>query len=131
MDKSESENVLDTCVGHLVRELRNALKYLEHINADMHKLKGKVREVQEEDWKTLAEFRKFVSKSESVLSHLMDKKTEHNNPTDPKLMSLDACVGCLIRELRNAQAALNRLHHINDNIMSELKGKAREVQEEH
>ena len=85
-NKSESENVLshprdkkaehdylsdpelmafDTCIGNLVRELRNAqraLKYLETINVDMHKLEGKVREVQEEHWKRLAKFRKSQHK---------------------------------------------------------------------
>ncbi len=124
MDISESEKVLDTCVGHLARELREASEYFEHINAEMHKLKDKAHEVQEEDWRTLAEFRNFISRLESVLRHL--KKTKHNNPIDPELMTLHARIDCLIQKLRNAQPALN----INDD-MPELKEKAREVQEEH
>ena len=50
----------DTCIGSLVRELRNvqiALIHLEYINDNMHELEGKAREVQEEHWKRLAKSR--------------------------------------------------------------------------
>ncbi len=139
MIKSESENVLshprdkkaelmdvDTCIGNLVRELRNAqraLKYLEYINADMCKLEGKVHEVQEKHWKRLAQ-------SESTLSHLRDKRVEHIYLSDQELVSFDTCIGNLVWEVRNVQIALTHLEYINDNI-HQLEGKAREVQEEH
>ena len=98
MDISESERVLNTDVGHLARELREASEYFEHIKAEMYKLKDKAHELQEEDWKTLTEFRNFVSRLESALWHL--KKTKHDNPIgSPELVSLHARIGYLIQKL--------------------------------